>query len=113
MAPLVPLQKKVYVSILRKELPKLLALASGASNAQSLHNVVSISLPIQAYLFSILVLCALIFTLQCINIASHLMQNFPLLFQVIQLRKTCSHPYLFPGIEPEPYQEGEHLVQVF
>lgn len=53
MAPLVPLQKKVYVSILRKELPKLLALASGASNAQSLHNVVSISLPIQAYLFSI------------------------------------------------------------
>ncbi|KAL2511494.1 SNF2 domain-containing protein/helicase domain-containing protein [Abeliophyllum distichum] len=69
MAPLVPLQKKVYISILRKELPKLLALASGASNAQSLHNV------------------------------------------VIQLRKACSHPYLFPGVEPEPYQEGEHLVQ--
>ncbi|KAI3444757.1 hypothetical protein Pfo_001422 [Paulownia fortunei] len=69
MAPLSPLQKKVYVSILRKELPKLLALASGASNAQSLHNI------------------------------------------VIQLRKACSHPYLFPGIEPEPYQEGEHLVQ--
>ncbi|KAL6558267.1 putative helicase chr10 [Orobanche minor] len=59
----------VYVSILRKELPKLLALASGASNAQSLQNI------------------------------------------VIQLRKACSHPYLFPGIEPEPYQEGEHLVQ--
>ncbi|KAK4414628.1 putative helicase CHR10 [Sesamum alatum] len=69
MAPLSPLQKKVYVSILRKELPKLLALASGASNAQSLNNI------------------------------------------VIQLRKACSHPYLFPGIEPEPYQEGEHLVQ--
>jgi len=31
---------------------------------------------------------------------------------VIQLRKACSHPYLFPGIEPEPYEEGEHLVQV-
>eukprot|EP00268_Persea_americana_P027612 TRINITY_DN26957_c0_g1_i14.p1 TRINITY_DN26957_c0_g1~~TRINITY_DN26957_c0_g1_i14.p1 ORF type:complete len:570 (+),score=115.24 TRINITY_DN26957_c0_g1_i14:559-2268(+) len=31
--------------------------------------------------------------------------------QVIQLRKACSHPYLFPGIEPEPYEEGEHLVQ--
>ncbi|KAK9119321.1 hypothetical protein Scep_017414 [Stephania cephalantha] len=30
---------------------------------------------------------------------------------VMQLRKTCSHPYLFPGIEPEPYVEGEHLVQ--
>lgn len=35
-----------------------------------------------------------------------------ILLQVIQLRKACSHPYLFPGIEPEPYQEGEHLVQV-
>lgn len=41
MAPLSPLQKKVYVSILRKELPKLIALASGASNAQSVHNIVS------------------------------------------------------------------------
>ncbi|XP_057808391.1 probable helicase CHR10 isoform X3 [Salvia miltiorrhiza] len=70
MAPLSPLQKKVYMSILRKELPKLLALASRGTNAPSLHNI------------------------------------------VIQLRKACSHPYLFPGIEPEPYQEGEHLVQV-
>ncbi|KAL6531019.1 putative helicase chr10 [Orobanche hederae] len=70
MAHLTPVQKKVYVSILRKELSKLLALASGASNAQSLQNI------------------------------------------VIQLRKACSHPYLFPGIEPEPYQEGEHLVQL-
>ncbi|KAL8500266.1 hypothetical protein ACS0TY_020030 [Phlomoides rotata] len=69
IAPLSPLQKKVYVSILRKELAKLLALASGGSGAQSLNNI------------------------------------------VIQLRKACSHPYLFPGIEPEPYQEGEHLVQ--
>lgn len=69
MAPLVGLQKKVYMSILRKELPKLLALSSGTSNHQSLQNI------------------------------------------VIQLRKACSHPYLFPGIEPEPYQEGEHLVQ--
>ncbi|KAL3537043.1 hypothetical protein ACH5RR_000409 [Cinchona calisaya] len=69
MAPLVSLQKKVYVSILRKELPKLLAFASGASNTPSLRNI------------------------------------------VIQLRKACSHPYLFPGIEPEPYEEGEHLVQ--
>ncbi|KAM7276590.1 hypothetical protein ACFE04_018456 [Oxalis oulophora] len=30
---------------------------------------------------------------------------------VMQLRKLCSHPYLFPGIEPEPYVEGEHLIQ--
>ncbi|XP_042050422.1 probable helicase CHR10 isoform X2 [Salvia splendens] len=69
MAPLSPLQKKVYMSIIRKELPKLLALASKGTNAPSLQNI------------------------------------------VIQLRKACSHPYLFPGIEPEPYQEGEHLVQ--
>lgn len=69
LAPLVSLQKKVYMSILRKELPKLLALSSGGSNHQSLQNI------------------------------------------VIQLRKVCSHPYLFPGIEPEPYEEGEHLVQ--
>ncbi|PWA69816.1 SNF2 domain-containing protein / helicase domain-containing protein [Artemisia annua] len=69
MAPLTTLQKKVYMSILRKELPKLLALSSGTSNQQSLQNI------------------------------------------VIQLRKACSHPYLFPGIEPEPYEEGEHLVQ--
>uniref|UniRef100_A0A2P2JP27 Chromodomain-helicase-DNA-binding protein 1-like n=1 Tax=Rhizophora mucronata TaxID=61149 RepID=A0A2P2JP27_RHIMU len=70
MAPLVSLQKKVYVSILRKELPKLLALSSAPSNQQSLQNI------------------------------------------VVQLRKACSHPYLFPGIEPEPFEEGEHLVQV-
>ncbi|KAG2672184.1 hypothetical protein I3760_13G028600 [Carya illinoinensis] len=70
MVPLVSLQKKVYMSILRKELPKLLALSSGTSNHQSLQNI------------------------------------------VMQLRKACSHPYLFPGIEPEPFEEGEHLVQV-
>ncbi|KAE9617864.1 putative DNA helicase chromatin remodeling SNF2 family [Lupinus albus] len=69
LIPLAILQKKVYMSILRKELPKLLALSSGASNHPSLQNI------------------------------------------VIQLRKACSHPYLFPGIEPEPYEEGEHLVQ--
>ncbi|XP_073144981.1 probable helicase CHR10 isoform X1 [Henckelia pumila] len=69
IAPLVSLQEKVYLSIMRKELPRLLAIASRTSTAPSLHNI------------------------------------------VIQLRKACSHPYLFPGIEPEPYQEGEHLVQ--
>eukprot|EP00899_Mesostigma_viride_P017412 jgi/Mesvir1/25672/Mv01886-RA.1 len=31
---------------------------------------------------------------------------------VMQLRKACSHPYLFEGQEPEPFEEGEHLVQV-
>ncbi|PIA34541.1 hypothetical protein AQUCO_03700074v1 [Aquilegia coerulea] len=69
MAPLVSLQKKVYLSILKKELPKLLAFSSGATNQPSLQNI------------------------------------------VIQLRKACSHPYLFPGIEPEPYEEGEHLIE--
>ncbi|XP_045798213.1 probable helicase CHR10 isoform X2 [Trifolium pratense] len=69
LVPLVSLQKKVCMSILRKELPKLVALSSGTSNHQSLQNT------------------------------------------VLQLRKACSHPYLFPGIEPEPYEEGEHLIQ--
>lgn len=40
MAPMVNLQKQVYISILRKELPKLLALSSGASSHQSLQNIV-------------------------------------------------------------------------
>ncbi|KDP28847.1 hypothetical protein JCGZ_14618 [Jatropha curcas] len=57
------------MSILRKELPELLAFSSASSNHQSLQNI------------------------------------------VIQLRKACSHPYLFPGIEPEPFEEGEHLGQ--
>jgi SNF2 family DNA or RNA helicase len=26
------------------------------------------------------------------------------------LRKACSHPYLFTGIEPEPFEEGDHLL---
>ncbi|CAM8990986.1 unnamed protein product [Rhodiola kirilowii] len=69
MAPMMGLQKRVYLSILKKELPKLLAYSSRAANLPSLQNV------------------------------------------VIQLRKACSHPYLFPGIEPEPYEEGEHLIQ--
>ena len=27
------------------------------------------------------------------------------------LRHCCNHPYLFDGAEPEPFVEGEHLVQ--
>ncbi|KAL1506998.1 hypothetical protein AB1Y20_007861 [Prymnesium parvum] len=27
------------------------------------------------------------------------------------LRKCCNHPYLFAGAEPEPFEEGEHLVR--
>ncbi|KAK4752505.1 hypothetical protein SAY87_021303 [Trapa incisa] len=67
IVPFVDLQKHVYISILKKELPRLLVLSS--SSQQSLQNI------------------------------------------VVQLRKASSHPYLFPGIEPEPYHEGEHLVQ--
>jgi hypothetical protein len=28
----------------------------------------------------------------------------------IQLRKVCDHPYMFPGSEPEPYENGQHMV---
>ena len=28
---------------------------------------------------------------------------------LVQLRKAVSHPYLFQGVEPEPFTEGEHL----
>ncbi|KAH7825258.1 putative chromatin-remodeling complex ATPase chain Iswi [Monocercomonoides exilis] len=27
----------------------------------------------------------------------------------MQMRKCCNHPYLFPGAEPEPFVDGEHL----
>ncbi|WKX89637.1 hypothetical protein Q1695_008914 [Nippostrongylus brasiliensis] len=29
----------------------------------------------------------------------------------MQLRKCVSHPYLFRGIEPEPFEEGEHIIE--
>lgn len=29
---------------------------------------------------------------------------------LMQLRKCVNHPYIFPGIEPEPFQIGEHLI---
>ena len=28
----------------------------------------------------------------------------------MQLRKCVNHPYLFPGMEPEPFITGEHLI---
>ncbi|KAJ3066834.1 hypothetical protein HDU99_003720, partial [Rhizoclosmatium hyalinum] len=30
---------------------------------------------------------------------------------LLQLRKVCNHPYILPNSEPEPYENGEHLVQ--
>ena len=29
---------------------------------------------------------------------------------LMSLRKCCNHPYLFEGAEPEPFSEGEHIV---
>ncbi|KAG0627932.1 hypothetical protein M758_2G239400 [Ceratodon purpureus] len=66
-SPMANLQKHVYVSVLKKESPKLVGDNSGPTT--SLQNI------------------------------------------VMQLRKACSHPYLFDGVEPEPFQEGEHIVE--
>ena len=30
---------------------------------------------------------------------------------LMQLRKLVNHPYLFEGVEPEPFETGEHLVE--
>ncbi|KAF1924261.1 ISWI chromatin-remodeling complex ATPase ISW2 [Didymella exigua CBS 183.55] len=30
---------------------------------------------------------------------------------VMQLRKCCSHPYLLPGVSPDPYYLGEHIIR--
>lgn len=30
---------------------------------------------------------------------------------LIQLCKCVNHPYLFDGVEPEPFELGEHLVE--
>ncbi|KAF2238921.1 hypothetical protein EV356DRAFT_504259 [Viridothelium virens] len=35
----------------------------------------------------------------------------PLLNLILQLRKCCNHPYLFPDAAPHPYQPGEHVIQ--
>ncbi|OJD40636.1 iswi chromatin-remodeling complex atpase isw2 [Diplodia corticola] len=30
---------------------------------------------------------------------------------VMQLRKCCSHPYLLPGVIPDPYPPGDHVIR--
>jgi SNF2 family DNA or RNA helicase len=30
---------------------------------------------------------------------------------VMQLRKCCSHPYMLPGAQPEPYYIGQHIIR--
>ncbi|TPX35133.1 hypothetical protein SmJEL517_g02388 [Synchytrium microbalum] len=37
-------------------------------------------------------------------------QRSKLLNVLSQLRKCVNHPYMFSGVEPEPYEAGEHLV---
>ncbi|VDN56559.1 unnamed protein product [Dracunculus medinensis] len=34
-----------------------------------------------------------------------------LLNVLMQLRKCVAHPYLFSGVEPEPFEEGEHIIE--
>eukprot|EP01028_Stygiella_incarcerata_P002081 TRINITY_DN1387_c0_g1_i1.p1 TRINITY_DN1387_c0_g1~~TRINITY_DN1387_c0_g1_i1.p1 ORF type:complete len:1052 (-),score=279.57 TRINITY_DN1387_c0_g1_i1:88-3243(-) len=29
---------------------------------------------------------------------------------LMQLRKCCNHPYMFPGVEEEPFELGEHII---
>ncbi|KAI9667513.1 MAG: hypothetical protein M1821_000329 [Bathelium mastoideum] len=43
--------------------------------------------------------------------ASHRDQSTPLMNLVLQLRKCCAHPYLFPEAAPDPYYLGEHVIQ--
>ena len=31
---------------------------------------------------------------------------------LMQLRKCADHPYLFKGVEPEPFVDGDHLINV-
>jgi len=38
-------------------------------------------------------------------------QQTRLLNVLMQLRKCCNHPYIFPGVEPEPFELGEHLIE--
>jgi hypothetical protein len=42
MVPLTPVQKKIYLSVLRKELQTLLSFTGGSSRHQSLQNIVMV-----------------------------------------------------------------------
>ncbi|XP_077440208.1 chromodomain-helicase-DNA-binding protein 1-like isoform X3 [Vanacampus margaritifer] len=43
--------------------------------------------------------------------AGHQSNKTRLLNILIQLRKCVDHPYLFDGVEPEPFEMGEHLIE--
>lgn len=102
---MVTLQKQVYVSVLKKDLLKIVGANSSATT--SLQNIVSVHVYFKGtdqgsnYQFSSLNK----------SIWKYMNRSW-LVLQVIQLRKACSHPYLFDGVEPEPFQEGEHIVEV-
>lgn len=36
-------------------------------------------------------------------------QKQSLMSLLVQLRKAVSHPYLFDGVEPVPFKDGDHL----
>ncbi|EFO24199.2 hypothetical protein LOAG_04289 [Loa loa] len=42
----------------------------------------------------------------------HTGSKMSLLNVLMQLRKCVAHPYLFVGVEPEPFKEGDHLFEV-
>lgn len=54
--------------------------------------------------------CDLFYSI-CVTVVWCLSGRVPLLNILPQLRKACNHPYLFPGAEPEPFEEGSHLYE--
>ncbi|KAK9151745.1 hypothetical protein Syun_010054 [Stephania yunnanensis] len=74
LAPLVPLQKKVYLSILRRELPMLLAFSSKAPNHQSLQNI-SVALSVGDWFFDRVGVSAIDCPYPCDNTCHNLVSN--------------------------------------
>ncbi|CEL92428.1 unnamed protein product [Vitrella brassicaformis CCMP3155] len=85
-APLTPLQRQQYKWLLTKDSSVLMALADKNNTGQS-----SSSSNARA--------------------AAAIATNKGLNNLVQQLRKCVSHPYLFDGVEPEPFVEGDHIWQ--
>ncbi|XP_062209510.1 probable helicase CHR10 isoform X2 [Phragmites australis] len=133
MVPLTQLQKKLYLSVLRKELQTLLSFTGGSSRHQSLQNICKCW-----YLEEVKKNSTTGSRHHPGFVLKEGTTKVPTFYEhpasspggrppqlealptelslgsqalVIQLRKACSHPYLFSGIEPEPYVEGEHLVE--
>ena len=91
-----PLQRRLYKAILRKDIASVLSGKQGLMNGEfsSLNGLTFMCFlrpPPQNPFF---------FSAGRFSVAV-----------VMQLRKCCNHPYLFDGVEPEPFQLGEHLVE--